>query len=137
MAIRVGINGFGRIGRQVLKAMRERYADEIDVVAFNDLGDLNTMAHLLRYDSNYGVYPGSVDDIINLAADPLTLQNVASARPDATNDFLPAAIRTLASVAGSAQMQEKYLQETGRRLVHLMRDDMTGLQAVLAKIRPA
>ncbi|MCY4147027.1 MAG: type I glyceraldehyde-3-phosphate dehydrogenase [Chloroflexi bacterium] len=61
MAIRVGINGFGRIGRQVLKAMRERYADEIDIVAFNDLGDLDTMAHLFRYDSSYGVYPGSVE----------------------------------------------------------------------------
>lgn len=61
MAIRVGINGFGRIGRQVLKAMRERYADDIDIVAFNDLGDLDTMAHLFRYDSNYGVYPGSVE----------------------------------------------------------------------------
>lgn len=61
MAIRVGINGFGRIGRQVLKAMRERYADDIYIVAFNDLGDLDTMAHLFRYDSNYGVYPGSVE----------------------------------------------------------------------------
>ncbi len=61
MAIRVGINGFGRIGRQVLKAMRERYADDIDIVAFNDLGDLDTMAHLFRYDSNYGVYPGTVE----------------------------------------------------------------------------
>ncbi len=61
MAIRVGINGFGRIGRQVLKAIREYYADDIDVVAFNDLGDLNTMAHLFRYDSSYGVYPGKVE----------------------------------------------------------------------------
>lgn len=61
MAIRVGINGFGRIGRQVLKAMREYYPQEIDVVAFNDLGDLNTMAHLFRYDSNYGIYPGTVE----------------------------------------------------------------------------
>lgn len=61
MAIRVGINGFGRIGRQVLKAMREYYADDIDIVAFNDLGDLKTMAHLFRYDSNYGVYPGKVE----------------------------------------------------------------------------
>jgi len=61
MAIRVGINGFGRIGRQVLKAMREFYGDEIDVVAFNDLGDLESMAHLFRYDSNYGVYPGAVE----------------------------------------------------------------------------
>ena len=61
MAIRVGINGFGRIGRQVLKAIREYYAEDIDVIAFNDLGDLNTMAHLFRYDSNYGVYPGTVE----------------------------------------------------------------------------
>ncbi len=61
MAIRVGINGFGRIGRQVLKAMRDEYADEIDVVAFNDLGDLGTMAHLFRYDSTYGKYDGIVE----------------------------------------------------------------------------
>ncbi len=61
MTTRVGINGFGRIGRQVLKAIREYYPNEIDVVAFNDLGDLNTMAHLFRYDSNYGVYQGTVD----------------------------------------------------------------------------
>ena len=57
MTIRAGINGFGRIGRQVLKAMLEYYPDDIEVVAFNDLGDLNTMAHLFRYDSNYGVFP--------------------------------------------------------------------------------
>lgn len=61
MAIRVGINGFGRIGRQVLKALKENFASEIDVVAFNDLGDLNTMAHLFRYDSNYGRYHGTVE----------------------------------------------------------------------------
>ena len=61
MTVRVGINGFGRIGRQVLKAILERYPDDVEVVAFNDLGDLNTMAHLFRYDSNYGVYPGTVE----------------------------------------------------------------------------
>ena len=62
MAIRVGINGFGRIGRQVLKALKENYKGDIDVVAFNDLGDLHTMAHLFRYDSTYGPYPGSVEE---------------------------------------------------------------------------
>lgn len=61
MAIRVGINGFGRIGRQVLKVMREKYGNEIDVVAFNDLGDLATMAHLFRYDSVHGRYEGKVE----------------------------------------------------------------------------
>lgn len=61
MAIKVGINGFGRIGRQVLRAMRQYYPNDIDVVAFNDLGDLQTMAHLFRYDTNYGRYPGKVE----------------------------------------------------------------------------
>lgn len=61
MAIRVGINGFGRIGRQVLKIMKEKYGSEIDIVAFNDLGDLETMAHLFRYDSTYGRFHGTVE----------------------------------------------------------------------------
>ena len=61
MATRVGINGFGRIGRQVLKAMRDYYPDSLEVVAFNDIGDLPTMAHLLRYDSNYGRFDAKVE----------------------------------------------------------------------------
>ncbi|MBM3123387.1 MAG: type I glyceraldehyde-3-phosphate dehydrogenase, partial [Chloroflexi bacterium] len=61
MATRVGINGFGRIGRQVLKAMRDMYPDTLEIVAFNDIGDLPTMAHLLKYDSNYGRFNGKVE----------------------------------------------------------------------------
>jgi glyceraldehyde 3-phosphate dehydrogenase len=61
MATKIGINGFGRIGRQVLKVMKENYPDLFDVVAFNDLGDLPTMAHLFMYDSNYGKFDGSVE----------------------------------------------------------------------------
>jgi glyceraldehyde 3-phosphate dehydrogenase len=61
MTRNVGINGFGRIGRQALKAMLDYYPDELEVVAINDIGDLSTMAHLLRYDSNYGRFPGTVD----------------------------------------------------------------------------
>jgi glyceraldehyde 3-phosphate dehydrogenase len=61
MAAKVGINGFGRIGRQVLKGLKEKYRDEIDVVAVNDLFDAETNAHLFKYDSNYGVYPGTVE----------------------------------------------------------------------------
>jgi glyceraldehyde 3-phosphate dehydrogenase len=60
MATKVGINGFGRIGRQVLKAIRDYYPNTLEVVAFNDIGDLPTMAHLLRYDSNYGRFNGEV-----------------------------------------------------------------------------
>jgi len=61
MAIKVGINGFGRIGRQVLKAMKELHPDTLEVVAVNDLYDVKTNAHLFKYDSNYGIYDGSVE----------------------------------------------------------------------------
>ncbi len=61
MPTRIGINGFGRIGRQVLKAIKERHPSELEVVAINDLVDNKTNAHLLKYDSNYGRYPGTVE----------------------------------------------------------------------------
>jgi len=61
MKVRVGINGFGRIGRQVLKAIRDYHADSLEVTAFNDIGDLKTMVHLLKYDSNYGRFDGIVE----------------------------------------------------------------------------
>ena len=61
MATRVGINGFGRIGRQVLRAILERHPEKIEVAAVNDLTDAKTNAHLFKYDSNYGVYPGQVE----------------------------------------------------------------------------
>jgi glyceraldehyde 3-phosphate dehydrogenase len=60
MTVRVVINGFGRIGRQVLRAIRESYPQKLKVVAINDLADPHTNAHLLKYDSNYGRYPEEV-----------------------------------------------------------------------------
>jgi glyceraldehyde 3-phosphate dehydrogenase len=57
---RIGINGFGRIGRQTLKAMLERAPDRLEVVAINDLAPTATNAHLFKYDSTYGRYPGEV-----------------------------------------------------------------------------
>ncbi len=59
MGARIGINGFGRIGRQVTKALKERYKD-IDIVAVNDLATPEENAHLFKYDTNYGKYPGTV-----------------------------------------------------------------------------
>ncbi len=61
MAVKVGINGFGRIGRQVFKAIWDNYRDDIEVVAVNDLTDDDTLAHLLKYDSIYGRFPGTVE----------------------------------------------------------------------------
>ena len=60
MAIRVGINGFGRIGRNVVRAARAMGAKEIDFVAVNDITDTATLAHLLKYDSVHGRFPGDV-----------------------------------------------------------------------------
>ena len=60
MVTRVGINGFGRIGRQVTRAIIERHPGKLTVAAVNDLGDPATNAHLFKYDTNYGAYPGEV-----------------------------------------------------------------------------
>jgi glyceraldehyde 3-phosphate dehydrogenase len=61
MAVRVGINGFGRIGRITYRAIQDRYPNgEVEVVAINDLTDAHTNAHLLKYDSNYGPFKGTV-----------------------------------------------------------------------------
>ena len=60
MSVRVAINGFGRIGRQVAKLMIENYADSLEVVAVNDLTEPAVLAHLMKYDSNYGIFHGEV-----------------------------------------------------------------------------
>jgi glyceraldehyde 3-phosphate dehydrogenase len=59
--VKVGINGFGRIGRQALKNILRKHGDTLDVVAINDLLDTKTNAHLFKYDSNYGAHHGTVE----------------------------------------------------------------------------
>jgi glyceraldehyde 3-phosphate dehydrogenase len=74
MTIRVGINGFGRIGRNVLRAIHESGRTDIEVVAINDLGPVETNAHLLRFDSVHGRFPGEVvvgPDCIDLGTGPI------------------------------------------------------------------
>ncbi len=61
MAVCVGINGFGRIGRQSLRAILERYPNDLQVTAINDVADLATNAHLFKHDSSYGAFPGRVE----------------------------------------------------------------------------
>jgi glyceraldehyde 3-phosphate dehydrogenase len=63
MTVKVGINGFGRIGRQVFKVIRDVYPDTLEVVAVNDIGDRKSMEHLLKYDSNYGKFNGTVESV--------------------------------------------------------------------------
>src|SRR5665213_1924267 len=74
MALRVAINGFGRIGRLVLRSIFEFGRRDIEVVAINDLGPIETNAHLLRYDSTHGRYPGAItvkDDTIDAGMGPI------------------------------------------------------------------
>ena len=73
MSIRVAINGFGRIGRNVLRAAKQAGKSNLDFVAVNDLTDNATLAHLLRYDSVHGAYPGTVE----LSADGLVVDGDA------------------------------------------------------------
>ncbi len=74
MSVRVAINGFGRIGRNVLRALHESGRDDITVAAVNDLGPVETNAHLLRYDSVHGRFPGTVTvdgDTIDVGSGPI------------------------------------------------------------------
>ncbi len=84
MTVKVGINGFGRIGRQVLKAILENHAKELEVVAINDLFDSKQNAHLFKYDSTYGIFPGSVEVVDNnLVIDGKTIKVFAEKDPGA------------------------------------------------------
>ena len=74
MAVKVAINGFGRIGRNVLRAIVESGRTDIEVVAINDLGPVETNAHLVRYDSVHGRFPGTVtttEDTIDVGRGPI------------------------------------------------------------------
>ncbi len=82
MAVKVGINGFGRIGRLVFRTIKQRHPNEIDIVAINDLFDSATNAHLLKYDSTYGAYEGSVEvQDGNLVVDGKTIKVSAEKDP--------------------------------------------------------
>jgi glyceraldehyde 3-phosphate dehydrogenase len=82
MTTKIGINGFGRIGRQVLKAIRDDYPEELQVVAVNDLMGARTNAHLFKYDSNYGVFPGTVEVVDgNLIVDGDSVKVLAERNP--------------------------------------------------------
>ncbi|PZX17571.1 glyceraldehyde 3-phosphate dehydrogenase [Palleronia aestuarii] len=79
MTVKVAINGFGRIGRNVLRAIIEAGRDDIEVVAINDLGPVETNAHLLRYDSVHGRFPGKVttgDDSIDVGRGPIKVTSI-------------------------------------------------------------
>jgi glyceraldehyde 3-phosphate dehydrogenase len=82
MAAKIGINGFGRIGRLVLKAISQHYKDKLEVAVVNDLTDAATNAHMLKYDSTYGIYPGKVEAKENaIVVDGKTTRVIAERDP--------------------------------------------------------
>ena len=82
MTVKVGLNGFGRIGRQVLKIILQRYPDDLEVVAVNDLWDPQTNAQLFKYDSTYGKFEGEVDVVEgNLVVDGKTIKVFSERNP--------------------------------------------------------
>jgi len=84
MVHKIGINGFGRIGRQVLRAIKERHDKALEVVGINDLFDASTNAHLFKYDSTYGPYPGTVQvQDGHLVVDGKTIRVTAEKDPGA------------------------------------------------------
>ena len=86
MSIRVGINGFGRIGRLTFRAIHEKFGldGEVQIVALNDLTDAKTNAHLLEFDSNYGPFKGTVaTDGNDLVVDGRTIKVFAERDPGA------------------------------------------------------
>src|SRR2546428_8851315 len=90
MVVRVGINGFGRIGRNVLRAIAESGRKDIEVVGINDLGPVETNAHLLRYDSVHGRFPGTV----TVDGDSISLGN-GKIKVTAAKDPSPAPLQDL------------------------------------------
>ena len=83
MAIRVAINGFGRIGRNILRAIAEFKRTDIRIVAINDLGPVETNAHLLRFDSVHGRFPGDIKvagDLIDYGAGPIKVTAIRDPR---------------------------------------------------------
>ena len=114
--IKIGINGFGRIGRQVLKVILEKHSDAFDVVAVNDLVPAATNAHLTQYDTTHGKFPGTVSvegenmlvngDKIRAAAaagDMLTIQSASESRAvrisSPLNDHAEAVIMAMPAMA--------------------------------------
>jgi glyceraldehyde 3-phosphate dehydrogenase len=82
MAIRVGINGFGRIGRQVLRAAKQQGVADLDFVGINDLTDTGTLAHLFKYDSVHGQYAGEVShDAESITVDGDRIRIIAEREP--------------------------------------------------------
>jgi glyceraldehyde 3-phosphate dehydrogenase len=118
MAINIGINGFGRIGRLVLRAAAQR--DDINVVAINDLLDVDYIAYMLKYDSTHGKYNGSVEVVDgHLVVDGHTIR-VSSERDPANLAWSEVSVDVVVEATGlflTAETGQKHLQAGAKKVV--------------------
>ena len=121
MAIRVAINGYGRIGRNVLRALYESSrTDEIEIVAINDLGDANTNAHLTRYDSAHGKFPGTVevkDDAMFVNGDRIQVCSERDPSQLPWGDLGVDVVHESTGFFASKQKSEAHLQAGAKKVV--------------------
>jgi glyceraldehyde 3-phosphate dehydrogenase len=120
MAIRVGINGFGRIGRQVLRATMERYPDLLEIVAFNDTHDAATNGHLFKYDTTYGIYPGTVEaghDSLVVDGNPIRVFNELDPRKIPWTDVGVELVLECTGAFTSAEKASAHLAGTAKKVI--------------------
>ncbi|MFQ5880531.1 MAG: type I glyceraldehyde-3-phosphate dehydrogenase [Dehalococcoidia bacterium] len=120
MTTRVGINGFGRIGRQVYRAMYEYHQDGLEVVAVNDLTDAKTNAHLLKYDTNYGHFPAHIQALEDaIAVDGHSIRVLAERDPAKIpwGDFGVQAVVESTGFFTAAEKARTHLRETVKKVV--------------------
>jgi len=118
--IKVGINGFGRTGRQVFKALYQNYSGDLQVVAVNDITDSVTLAHLLKYDSNYGKLPWPVEVKDNaIGVDGKDIKIFAEKDPAAIpwKDLGAELVIESSGVFTDAQKAKKHLEAGARRVI--------------------
>ena len=131
MATRVGINGFGRIGRNFFRAQQQRGAD-IEIVAVNDLGDAKTMAHLLKYDSVLGPFPGDVelgDGVIRAGGEEMKM---LSERDPAALPWGDLGVDVVLESTGfftDREGAQKHLDAGAKKVHHLRARDRSGRHA--------
>lgn len=120
MAVKVGINGFGRIGRLVLRAIMAKYPNDIEVVAINDIVDAHTNAHLLKYDTNYGVLPNTVTaDDQNIYVDGKAIRSFAIKDPAAIpwSDFGAQIVVESTGLFTDAEKAKAHLRDTVKKVI--------------------
>ena len=133
MAVRVAINGFGRIGRNVLRAIAESGRKDIEVVAINDLGPAETNAHLLRYDSVHGRFPGTVKvegDTIDIGTGPIKVTAIRNPAELPHRDLGVAIALECTGIFTSKDKASAHLQAGAKRVLVSAPGDKADLTVV-------